>query len=146
MFSNLLSVWQIFEAPKTFYFAAVFDINNVSILVVASSKIYVCTFLFFWVFFFFVDLLLILPPLEKYWQDAICILICSSLYLCIKISSDTWIRFWHLFTGKVGNVTSSVQSKAKGCSIGITASSKLEFLVPLVIDWKSLINARTGFF
>ena len=117
MFSNLLSVWQIFEAPKTFYFAAVFDINNVSILVVTSSKIWVCTFLFC----FFCRPSLILPPLEKYWQDTICILICSSLYLCIKISSDTWIRFWHLFTGKVGNVTSSVQSKAKGCSIGITA-------------------------
>ena len=142
MFSNLLSVWQIFEAPKTFYFAAVFDINNVSILVVTSSKIWVCTF---W-FCFFCRPSLILPPLEKYWQDTICILICSSLYLCIKISSDTWIRFWHLFTGKVGTVASSVQSKAKGCPIGITAESKMLLFVPLVIDWKSLSNVRKGFF
>ena len=139
MFSNLLSVWQIFEAPKTFYFAAVFDINNVSILVVTGSKIWVCTF------FVFGRPSLILPPLEKYWQDTICILICSSLYLCIKISSDTWICFWHLSAGKVGNVASFVQSKAKGCSIGIIAGSKMEFLVPLVTNWKSLINVRKGF-
>ena len=103
---------------RLFTFAVVFDFNNVSILDVTSSKTWVCTV-------FFGKPSLILPPLEKYWQDTICILICFYVYLCIKISTDIWIRLSHLSTGKGGNVASFVQSKTKRCAISIAINCKL---------------------
>ena len=118
-FSNLLAVWHLFlKLLRLFTFAVVFDFNNVNILDVTSSKTWVCTV-------FFGKPSLILPPLEKYWQDTICILICFYVYLCIKISTDIWIRLSHLSTGKGGNVASFVQSKTKRCAISIAINCKL---------------------
>ena len=143
MFLSLLSVWHLFLKLLKLFTLQQFLISTMSAyrLQQAAKSGFVR-----FGFVFFCRPSLILPPLEKHWQDTICILICSSLYLCIKISSDTWIHFWHLFTEKVGTVASSVQSKAKGCSIRITAESKMLFLVPLVIDGKSLSNVRKDFF
>ena len=81
LFSNLLSDWLFFLK-----LLRVFTLQKSLTLDVTSSKVWVSTFIFG-------KSSLILPPLEKYWHYTIYILICSYIYLCIKISSDQWLIF-----------------------------------------------------
>ena len=74
--SNFLSDWPLFL--KLLW---VFTLKKSLTLDVTGSKIWIFTFVFG-------ISSLILPPLEKYWEDTIYILICFYICLCIKISSE----------------------------------------------------------